>query len=333
MKKMLMKKERKTKRETLCKEVKEKKSTSTKLFLVLVFFCLVILPSSNQCHSHSIEPLIEEFVLELNEKTTSSINFTNTSEEKEEFKIYTHRYNPEEEKVLDDRNFINLDTTTISLDSEETKNIEYEIAIPNDVIPGTYFSIIVIETIPQGDKPKTGGIGFNYGIGSLIAIHVIDDVEISEIFLNETQAKLSYKKPLNPFDTIIRYSIQNNSKYTFLPTGQITIVSQNEKPIFHKINTEEERLYPNQTLEFEVEYQGSLKNLLENNIAFARIASQHSNDLKETQIDLPYLTQTLRLTTAILSFLIILTVLIVLTKKNENKRLKRIFKEKITKKN
>ena len=320
------------KRKILFNKNQRKNITSTKLYLVLVFFCLGFWLNTTATNSYSIEPAIEEFVLEPEQQVDSTINFTNTTQEEQSFKIYTHRYNPKSQEILDDRSFVTLSINSLTIEPEQTAEIEYRITVPDDVLPGSYFSIIVVENIKEENLERGGGIGINYGIGSLIATHVIDDVNISEIFLNQTHAELKYKRPLNPFNTIIEYSVKNNSKYTFLPTGQLTIASERDKPLFYQINDQETRLYPQDKLSFQFEYQGGLKDLITNKETFAKIASEHSNDLKETQMELPYLTQTLRIATAILGFIVILTILIVVIRKTNEKRIKRKFKEKISKK-
>ncbi len=321
------------KRKILFNKIQKKNTTSTKLLLVLVFFCASFCLNSTPTSSYSIEPAIEEFVLELEQQVDSTINFTNTTQEEQNFKVYTHRYDPKNQEILDDRSFVTLGITSLTLEPEQTAEIEYRINIPEDVLPGSYFSIIVIENVKEENFERQGGIAINYGIGSLIATHVVDDVNISEVFLNQTHAELRYKRPLNPFNTIIEYRIKNNSKYTFLPLGQLTIASEKDKPIFYKINSEETRLYPQDELSFQFKYEGGLKDLITNKIAFAKVTSEHSSVFKETQIELPYLTQTLRIGTAILGFFVILTTLIVFVKKTNEKRIKRKFKEKISKKN
>ncbi len=310
----------------------QEKNTSTKLFLVLVFFCLGFFLNTKITYSYSIQPAIEDHTLKLEQKVDSSVMFTNTTQEERNFQIYTHRYNPKNMEILDDRNFVTLGVNTFFLEPKESFQIEYQVNIPNDVVPGTYFSIIVIEDIDDKEVGREGGIGLNYGIGALIAIHVINDIDISQVFLEQTNTELRYKNPLNPFNTVIEYSIKNNSKYTFLPTGQLTIASQKNKPIFYRINEQETRLYPQQELTFDFEYQGSIKDLITNKIAIAKIASEHSNQMKEDQINLPYLTQTTRIGGAILGFVVVLTITIILIKKNNQKTLKKAFKEKISKK-
>lgn len=321
------------KRKNLCKKRHRKNITSTKLYLVLVFFCLGFWLNSTAADSYSIQPAIEEHILELEEEVDSSVRFTNTTEQEQNFKIYTHRYNPQKQEILDERNFVTLSINSLSLEPEESEEIEYRITIPDDVVPGSYFAIIVVEDVNEEETEKEGGIGINYGVGTLIAVHVIDDVNISEVFLKQTHTELKYKRPLNPFNTVIEYSIRNNSKYTFLPTGQLTIASQKDKPIFYRINEQETRLYPQDKLTYEFEYQGNIKDLITNKIAVAKITSEYSNEIKENQIDLPYLTQTLRIGSAILGFVIVLTISIILIKKNHQKRLEKAFKEKISKKN
>ena len=323
----------KKKRKILCKKSKGKIITSTKLFLVLVFFCLTFAFKTNPTLSYSIEPAIEEFLLNISQEASSSVNFTNTTQEEQRFSIYTHRYNPVEQEILDERNFLEVKTTSLSLEPEETAEIEYLINIPEDILPGSYFSIIVVEGLQDEDVQQRGGFGLNYGIGTLIAIHVVDDIDISDIFLNQTQTTLRYKRPLNPFNTVIEYSIRNNSKYTFLPTGQLTIASEKEKPVFYQINEDEKRLHPEDRLTFEFEYKGNIKDLFDNKKAIAKIASQYSNELKEDEIEIPYLTQTLRIGGVVIGSLAILTASILLIKRNQRKTLEKMFKDKISKKN
>ncbi len=315
----------------ICKKHTKKNNTSTKLFLVLVFFCSILITNTKNLDSYSIEPAIEEFVMGIYEQKTSTIRFTNTTQEKQNFKVYSDRYNPESERILDERNFITLDIQEFSLEPEETIEIEYNIDIPGDTLAGSYFSIIVIENIHDQRPTASSYISLNYGIGSLIAIHVEDETDINEIFLQQVNVELKYKKPLNPFNTVIEYAVKNNSKYTFLTTGQVILISPDKKPIFYQINPDETKLYPDNELTFEFQYEGELKDLLKNKNLVAKINSQFSNNLRETQIELPYYTQTLTIAIAILTAVVILTIYIIISKKTGNKKITKIFKKKLKK--
>lgn len=316
----------------ICKQYKKKNNTSTKLFLVLVFLCSILITNSKSLSSYSIEPAIEEFVMGIYEQKTSTIRFTNTTEEKQNFKIYSDRYNPERERILDERNFITFDIKEFSLDPGENIEIEYNIDIPSDTLAGSYFSIIVIENIHNQKPTASSYIGINYGIGSLIAIHVEDETDITEIFLEQVDIELKYKKPLNPFNTEIEYTVKNNSKYTFLTTGQLMLISPNKQPIFYQINPNETKLYPDNELTFEFQYEGDLKDFLTNKTLVAKINSQFSNNLRETQIELPYYTQTLTITIAALTVIIILTIYVIISKKKGDRKIAKIFKRKFKKK-
>jgi hypothetical protein len=290
-----------------------------RFFSTLIIFALsfLFLKTNNQeIFAYNIEPAIREFILQVEDEKTGSIFFTNTSENQQEFKVYSHRYNPKTESIIDDRDFIELNNEFFTLQSGERIEIEYSIKIPEDVLGGSYFSIIAVEEIQHKNLEPTT-IAINYGVGSLIAIHVVNDTDISEIFLNEIEIDLKYKQPLNPLKTEIEYRIQNSSKYTFLPKGQLTITSTEEKPIYFRINTEEHKLYPEDVLSFSFTHEGEWKDLLKNKKIVSRIGSQFSNDLREIQTDLPYLNQTVL---AISTLIFLIATLIVLIKARKKKK-------------
>ena len=306
-----------------------KKVTSTKLFLVLVFFFSLLFAYTNNTFAYNIQPAIENLVLEINEERTSSIYFTNTTEERQNFKVYSHRYNPEQEQILDERNFITPNIDFFSLEPNEKFEIGYTIKIPDDTIAGSYFSVIVVENIKGKTPTTTSAIGINYGIGSLVAMHVIDDTDIAQIFLTQTEVELKYIKPLNPFNSKLEYKIKNNSKYTFLPSGQLVIGSKGQKPVFYQINPEETKLYPNKELVFEFTYNGNIKDLIVNKKALARIGMQFSSVLRETEIELPFLNRTLTIVITFSIIAVVVSTVVLMTKKETDKKLKEMFRNKL----
>ncbi len=305
----------------------ELKTPSTKELLVLVFLCMLSFLYTGNSYAYNIEPAIEEFTLEVYDQREASIKFTNTTQEAQEFKVYSHRYNPETEEIIDDRDFVHLTTETFPLEPNESKDILYEIIIPDDALSGSYFSIIVIEQIQPQSTESNSVIGISYGIGSLIAIHVKDDTDISEVFVTETTTQLKYTKPLNPLSTEIEYKIKNNSKYTFLPTGQLAILSPNEQPVFYQINPEETKLYPESELTFTFNHEGNIKDLLKNKIALARVGTQFPGNLRENQIELSYFNQTLTIAITFIVTGTIFTTFIILARKKSNKKLKLLAKK------
>ncbi len=307
-----------------------KKFTSTKFFLVLVFLSLIFLTPLSKTFAYNISPDIEEFTLEIYQEKESIIYFTNSGEETEDFKIYSHRYNPEKKEILDTRNFITLQQETLSVEPGETAEINYKIKIPGDTLNGSYFSIIVVESTETKEPTPLSSIGLNYGIGSLIAIHVIDDTDITEVFLNQTNITLRQKNTLNPLKTELEYKITNNSKYTFLPAGQLVITSQGEPPLFYTINENELKLYPNAELTFNFNYEGELKDFLTNKKATARIGTQFSNHLRETQIELPYFSQSSNYAMIAGLLLAILIIAVILTRRQGSKKAKDMLKKKMS---
>ncbi len=292
-----------------CKQTKLVKRTSTKYILVLVFFCFFLVLQTTNIHAYNLEPAIKEFLIQPNQTTTSYFEITNTADEKKEIEIYTERYDPKEEEILKEKNFVETKTRKLLLEPEGTETIEYEIQIPDDMLAGSYFAVIVVENVNQ--RGEDDGIGINYGVGSLIAVHIVDDTDISEVFLNQTEARIEYEIPLNPLNTKFKYYIKNNSNFVFLPIGQIAIVHKDKKPTSFAINSDEERLYPEQELVFEFEYQGNYYNLLEDKIVNARVGMQHSDTLKETETTLLYFEQTKLAIILLISTLAIITTIVV----------------------
>lgn len=291
-----------------CKQTKLKKITSTKLILVLVFFCFLLFQTKS-INAYYLEPAIQEFLIQPNQSTTSYFEITNTTDEEKELNIYTERYDPKEEEILKEKNFVETEITKILIEPKGTKKIEYEITALDDMLAGSYFSIIVAENVNQ--REQDDGIGINYGVGSLIAMHIVDDTDISDVFLNQTEARIEFEKPLNPLETKIRYYIKNNSNYVFLPLGQVALLHKNEEPTFFRINTDEERLYPDEELVFEFTYEGEYHDLLEDKVAIARVGMQHSDTLKETTSTLLYFEQTKLAIILLITSLAIITTLVV----------------------
>jgi len=279
---------------------------------MLVIFCF----SANLTNAYQLQPTVEEFTVGVNDTRNSTLYFTNTTDEPKSFKVYSHRYNPEDEKILEERDFISLGKTFFILAPEETAEIPYSINIPNDILGGSYFSIIVIEDLPSEDTPTpSGNISINYGVGSVVAVHVEDDTDISQVFLEETVVKLRHKKPLNPLNTKIEYTIKNNSKFTFLISGTLGIFSKGEEPIYYRINPEELKLYPGAELSFDFEYKGTYEDLIKNKIVAAKIGTQFSNHLRENQMELNYLTQTVSMGAAFFTTVILIVIALVIIKK------------------
>ncbi len=305
--------------------------TSTKYLLVLVFFCLILLPSFGQTNAYSIKPAIEEFQLEPLEKAQGVLYFTNTTTQDQNFKIYSHRYKPQREEILDERDFVKTDIQSITVTAGETAEIPYEVEIPDDTLPGSYFSIIVVEGEDDRQNQTGSSIGINYGLGALVAMHVVYDIDIADIFINETEIELNYTKTLIPFRTVIEYKIKNNSKYTFQILGQLGIQSKNQKtqPTYFQINPKGEKLYPNTELSFSFIYYGRLRDFIENKNVVARTGNQFSNNLKENTIEIPYLTQTIIVATAlIIIFSTVIVATILLRKQKGNRKQKKKEKTK-----
>lgn len=310
----------------------KKNTTSTKAILVLVFFCVLAFTHNKALYAYNIQPAVADFIIRVDDsEQLSSVFFTNTTEQEQNFKVYSSRYNPEKEEILDERDFVFLETNLISLAPDETAEIGYNIQLNDDVLGGSYFSIIVVENVQEDEDEKTSPIGINYGIGSLVAIHVVDDIDIFEIFTKEVDISLSNKKPLNPFNTSIEYKIKNNSKYTFLPSGQITIGSVGEKPNFHNINIQEKMLYPTNEMTFEFEYEGDIKDFLQNKTVRAITGMQFSSELRENTIELPFLKQTFSYILGVFTFVVITTIVLVLIKMHKDKDLTKKFREKLKK--
>ncbi len=310
-----------------------KKDILTKTLTFLVLFFLFSISFAGQSFSYSISPAIEEFFLEIYQKQESSIYFTNTTTGVQNFKVYSHRYNPEKEKIIDERDFVTLEQEEISLEPNQTSEIKYKINIPEDTLAGSYFSIIVVEGIEEQTPTPTSAIALNYGIGSLIAVHVIDETDIAEVFLTQTQVTLKHKQPLNPFNTEIEYRIKNNSKYTFLPTGQLIIASEGDAPLFYTLNSEEQKLYPNTEISFSFNYKGNYEDFLKDKKVIARVGTQFSNQLRETQIDLLYFNQTLTAGFFAGSILVAITIAVLITKKKGDKKATEMLKKKMSPEN
>ena len=168
-------------------------------------------------------------------------------------------YDAKNQELIDTETyiFVKTDKEIFNVKAHESLTLSYEIIPPDNILPGTYFNIIILQTqseesFIQGENP----IGLLGNISQLVIINVVDSesqvkgisTEFAQISIEIVNKGIPFIKP-----TIIKYTMQNTSNYVLNPVGEIQIFNQKGKyePLYIKINSNEIKLYPKDKLEQE----------------------------------------------------------------------------------
>ena len=220
-------------------------------YLILLLLPLFFFLSSKEISADSIAPFLNEVNLKENERTREELIFTNDGDISKEILLQVYGYNSKTEEI--DNNipiFLRVDTDTFLIQPKESKEIPYEIVLPENIEVGTYFNLLVLEPISQA---RNSTITTSSSISQIVRVNIYpEDSENLKISTIPADISLSIVRKGIPWvkEAEIRYTYKNVSNYILQPEGEIQIFNekQNTEPIYLKINKEKKLLYPEEEL-------------------------------------------------------------------------------------
>jgi len=202
-------------------------------------------------YANSITPAINEVQLPQGQRTLSYVTFENKEDRDIEILLKIYEYNPKTDQIIENSKniFLKADTDTFTIQAGTKRNIPYEIYPVENIEKGTYFNILVLTEVVNPED-----VYINKGISQLVILHVVDqDAQVAGVTTSDYISKIEVLNKGIPFlvPLKIRYTVQNNSNYVITPQGRIEIFNSkgNNKPEYIYINTDEEKVYPKETIE------------------------------------------------------------------------------------
>jgi hypothetical protein len=213
------------------------------------------------------------------ERTKETLSFTNDSTKEVLITPVIYSYDPQTIEM--DQNegyfFLRTDKEIFAVKPRETLKLDYEVVPTENMRPGTYFNLIVLQKESEDIfVEQTNPIGAVDSLAHLVALHIADPdsavygitSEFAKISIEILEEGIPFFKP-----TVIKYTYENITDYVLNPMGEIQVYSEkgNYPPMYLKINKEQEKLYPGGLLEEEFEIdQYHISNLYSNRIIIGR---------------------------------------------------------------
>ena len=290
---------------------------------------LFLIPSIQKVLANTVYPYKIERIISNQERTKEIVSFRNDEKKDIYISPLVYSYNPQTLEITTTQSyiFVRADIDVFKVEPNEVLKLNYEIVPPLNIEPGTYFNLIVFRTeqedpFIQQDNP----IEITNNLSHLVVLHITDsESEVEGITTEFAQISLQIVEKGIPFirPTRIKYIYQNITNYVLNPKGEIQIFSKKGKyvPIYLKINSKEEKLYPGGIIEEEFEIDRyDITDIYTQRAAIGRFYNGIDENviLKETTLEPNY--TILVLGTAILIALIVLIKAIVQDRKRSKKK-------------
>ena len=231
-----------------------------KLFFTISFILLFIIPSLSEIHANRVFPYKTEKLISNQERTREQFSFENEGTKDIKITPVPYSFDPKNFEILDEGEiFVRIDREIFTIQSEETKTFDFEIVPPQNMEPGTYFNLILLEQ-QQEDifSPDTTPIGVLDTLSHLVVLHIADpessifgiSTDFAQISLNVTTKGIPFVRPMK-----VEYMFQNIANYVLDPMGEIQVFDNDSRhpPQYIRINENEEKLYPGDILEEQFE--------------------------------------------------------------------------------
>ena len=226
--------------------MKNKKIFTTTLLLTLF---LTVFPSL--LSADTITPFVNTVSLNQAGRSRESFQYSNENNIQREILLQAYGYNIITEDIDADVPILLLvDTDTFVINPSETKDIPYEVVLPENLETGTYFNILILEPVSQIEESS---ITTHTSASQIVRIDVYpkdsEDNKITDIpadiSLEVITKGIPYIKPAQ-----IKYTYTNTSNYILQPEGELQVFNEKQKtePVYIKINEEEKVLQKGEML-------------------------------------------------------------------------------------
>jgi len=206
----------------------------------------IFLFSREQVNALTISPLRHTLVLDRGQSNTIAITITNEEKDKLYIQADIDGFSIDPEKghaifnVKDEAiNWIKTKEGIIELEPNQTKDILFNISIPEQALPGAhYLGLFAKKTTAEND----GVVSIGSRVGSLLFLYVSG--EIQESLFRET---FKTKKIVNINPNIdVDLQLKNNGNIHVVPTGNLIIKNRKNKVLETKnLNDSQQKILPN----------------------------------------------------------------------------------------
>jgi hypothetical protein len=237
-------------------------------------------------------PIATESTLSKGDRSQHSI----TIENENDYDIYLtpdiYKYYPQSEYISDPQDFeelVIIDTDYITIPSNDSKQIPFQIVAPEALDLGTYYNLVVFQ--PTEQKEDDAVIGTTGELSHLVKVNIVKNPYAQEftdnydIHFEVTDRGIPFIKPAK-----LKFTFFNNSEYTLSPIGEIQIVkkSQNKEPEYIKINLDRTKVYPKQTYEKEYEVDNwYLEDILFGKTAHLKLQNGLDEKITTSEVKIP----------------------------------------------
>ena len=241
------------------------------IFAISTIFVFGLLAISNSVIAQeeqgagvTIEPALIDEKLDPGDTFTTTMKVTNRTAREQEYyfisrniKELTEGGRPiyadiEEETPYEISSWINLPEDPLPVPAGETGEIEITINVPENASPGSHFGSIFASLQP--DLPDEIATGVGYQVGTLMNIRIAGNIVEDAILREFTSDKSVYTKPRVLFNA----KVQNKSNVLIRPYGPLEITNIFGKKVATlTMNEKANGIFPEQTREFEVVWEGS----------------------------------------------------------------------------
>lgn len=208
-----------------------------------------------------VTPFKNEVLLSGGERLKQSVNLRNDGDSPINVSPIVFSYDPQNQALLDTSMyvFVKTDKEIFTIPARSSLNFNYEIIPPANLVPGTYFNLIVLKKESDTSFNKENiSIGAIDSLSHLVVLHITDkDNAVYGISSDFALTNITIEEQGIPFirPTRIKYIFQNITNYVLTPTGEIQVFNRKGgyPPTYYKIAGEGEKLYPGGTIEKTIE--------------------------------------------------------------------------------
>ncbi|MDD4381879.1 MAG: hypothetical protein PHE21_00855 [Candidatus Dojkabacteria bacterium] len=288
-----------------------------KIFLLITMgiLPLIIFLIPSPVYAHKLYPSINEKILQPGSTTKHRITFENTTNKEIYIFPDVYSYNPQSNELIDKDSqiFIRADRDFFPVAPNSKLKLDYEIIIPNNLIPGTYFNLIILRQTNDTGLSLGGNIvGTTENMSQLVVMHITETSDVLGITTDFAQIEMRIIDKGIPFlrPTKVKYIYQNITNYVLEPDGEIQVYNNHGRydPLYIKINMSKDKLFPNETIEETITIKGwHFSDLLYSRTIAGRFYNGIDENyiLKEIQQNTSYILVTSGLFILILGFLLV----------------------------
>jgi len=227
--------------------------------LPTITLCIVgtILLSTSNIYADSVTPSIFEQVVVAGSQTTGSVTFRNENVASVQITPKVSAYDPETLQLITDEKtlFITLDKESYTVQPQGTLTLSYAIKPPENLEPGTYFNLIILQQTVASSQTQKNQLGTVDSLSQLVTIHILEKQEtiplqiktdFAQISVDVTDAGIPFLKPMS-----VKYTYQNTTNYVLEPQGEIQVFDgkSSYSPAYKQINATGKKLYPGDSME------------------------------------------------------------------------------------